>query len=77
MASIDITRQSGHELVYHVVHPIRISWKTVLAGLQEADIAFETTSPEEWLKKVQSGISAKEEDPSSGMLPLWTSAVSH
>lgn len=76
MTSIDIIRQPGNELVYHVVHPTRISWNTVLAGLREAGIAFETTSREGWLEKVQSSISAKEEDPSSGMLPLWTSAVS-
>jgi hypothetical protein len=74
--SIDIARQSTARLVYHVVHPIRVSWKTVLAGLKEAGIAFDLTSKKEWLNKVRSSISAREEDPSSGMLPLWVGAVS-
>lgn len=76
MFSIDISQQPKGELVYHVVHPIRISWKMVLAGLKDGGITFDITSSEEWLKKVRFGISAKEEDPSRGMLPLWTSAVS-
>jgi hypothetical protein len=75
-SSIEIARQPDAQLVYHVVHPIRISWQTVLAGLREAGIAFDLTSREEWLSKVQASISAREEDPSSGMLPLWIGAVS-
>ena len=75
-SSIDIAGQPNARLVYHVVHPIRVSWKTVLAGLKEAGINFELTSRKDWLRKVQSSISAREEDPSSGMLPLWISAVS-
>lgn len=62
--------------MYHVVHPSRISFKTVLAGIGEAGIIFDTTSSKEWLSKVQSSIFANEEDPSSGMLPLWINAVS-
>jgi len=75
-SSIDIARQPNAQLVYHVVHPIRVSWTMVLAGLKEAGIVFDLTSKKEWLSKVQSSISAREEDPSSGMLPLWISAVS-
>jgi hypothetical protein len=75
-SSIDIARKPDAQLVYHVVHPIRVSWETVLAGLKEAGIAFDLTSKKEWLSKVQSSISAREEDPSSGMLPLWIGAVS-
>jgi hypothetical protein len=75
-SSIDIARQPNAQLVYHVVHPTRVSWARVLAGLKEAGIAFDLTSRKEWLNKVQSSISAREEDPSSGMLPLWIGAVS-
>ena len=49
----------------------------MLAGLKQAGVVFDSTSPGEWLKKVQESVSAKEEDPSRGMLPLWFSAVSH
>lgn len=77
ICSIDIALQSQGQLVYHVVHPNRISWKRVLAGISDAGVDFDTaSSKKEWLSKVQSSILVNEEDTSSGMLPLWTRAVS-
>lgn len=73
--SVDIAFQTRGNLVYHVVHPLRIKWKTVLAGLAAAGMRYEVTRPSQWLAKVEASIARQQEDPSSGMLAMWKSAV--
>lgn len=58
------------------MHPLRVQWSTVLAGLAESGIMFETLPSPEWVARVEQGVAGHEEDPSNGMLPLWSSAVS-
>jgi hypothetical protein len=73
--SVDIVHQNNKDLVYHVVHPLRIKWKTVLAGLSAAGMRYEATSPAKWVAKVEESVATREDDPSSGMLPMWKNAV--
>ena len=61
------------QFIYHVVHPLTISWQTVVAGLRAAQVPFEAVEASHWLPKVDA---LEPEDPSRQMLPLWSTAVS-
>jgi hypothetical protein len=37
---------------------------------------YEMTTPLKWLVKVEESVAQREDDPSSGMLPMWKKAVS-
>lgn len=72
--SVDIVlADRAQQFIYHVVHPLTVSWATVLAGLQSAGMSFKPVEAGRWLAKVDA---LAPEDPSRQMLPLWSAAVS-
>jgi hypothetical protein len=74
--SVDIVETQAPRLIYHVLHPLMVRWETVLSGVKEAGVTFDTVDAKQWLDRVGASIEANDQDPSAGMISMWRDAVS-
>lgn len=74
--STDLLDNPAAHSIYHVFHPVAVAWQTVLTGLKDAGLEFDTIEPDQWLERVDASIRADEQDPSAGMIAMWREAVS-
>ncbi|WVW83561.1 hypothetical protein I302_105582 [Kwoniella bestiolae CBS 10118] len=70
-----VTAQNPDQpFMYHIAHPKYVEWKTILDGLEAAELSFKRLSPQEWLKKVEATSDDVEDNPSKQMLHMWKAA---
>ncbi|KAG8213592.1 L-aminoadipate-semialdehyde dehydrogenase [Butyriboletus roseoflavus] len=65
------THTPGDCPVYHVLHPTRVSWSTVLTALHAAQLDFRPVPRQEWLKALRASDPDERRNPSRKLLAFY------
>ena len=60
--------------VYHVLHPTRVTWSSILTALQTAHLHFKPLPRRDWLKALRASDADEHHNPSRKLLAFYESA---
>lgn len=59
--------------VYHILHPTRVPWSSILGALHSAGLSFRSLPRHEWLKALRASDSNERRNPSRKLLTFYES----